>query len=117
VLRTLSLAFVDGAIVVGMSMIGYTLAPRYITAAEVTIICLLEPLVSPVIVWVGVGQVPGTATVGVGAVFICGLAAHERAAMVEGNGDGDGGGSGSGSGSGSEGKGEREITDKEDNAI
>tara|TARA_B110000305_G_C19211529_1_gene526112 strand:- start:139 stop:420 length:282 start_codon:yes stop_codon:yes gene_type:complete len=68
---------------VGVAMLLYTIGPKLITAAEVTLLCLLEPCVAPLWVWAGTGEVPSRTTVVAGCVLLCSLAGHEVLAMRE----------------------------------
>lgn len=90
--ENVGLLFLDGGICVGIAMMGYTIGPKMITAAEVTLICLLEPCVSPIFVWIGVGQVPSIVSIITGVVFVCALVAHEVVGMRMSVGGGVGGG-------------------------
>ncbi len=60
-----------GAVQVGVGFICYTYAPRFIPAAEVALLGLLETILSPLWVWIGVGEVPTQATL-VGGLMVFG---------------------------------------------
>ena len=79
--ENLALLFIDGGVIVGIALMGYTIGPKMITAAEVTLICLLEPCLAPVFVWLGVNQVPSLLSIVTGFVFIAALIAHEVVGM------------------------------------
>ena len=52
--------------------VGFTLVvlgTRYIPAAQVGLLAMVEPVLAPIWVWMGVGEVPGLATI-VGGVII-----------------------------------------------
>ena len=50
------------------------IGPRYIPAAEVGLLLLLESIIGPVWVWMALGEVPGDRTLVGGAVVLCTLA-------------------------------------------
>ena len=55
--------------------------PRYIPAAEVALLLLLETVLGAFAVWVAVGEVPSLATMVGGVVLIAVLAAHSIATL------------------------------------
>jgi len=55
--------------------------PRYIPAAEVALLLLLETVLGALFVWMAVGEVPSLATVVGGVVLIAVLAAHSVATL------------------------------------
>jgi len=71
------------AILVAAFYIGFTLAPRYITGAEVALILLMETVCGPLWVFFRFGDVPSMWTVIGGAVLVCALAVHELMGMGE----------------------------------
>ena len=93
-LFTLSLALVDeagstqadtgqivaiGLLCVVLLPIGFTmlqLAPRYISATEVSLFMILESIVGPLWVWLVLGEIPSLLTLIGGLVIIMGLALH-----------------------------------------
>jgi len=58
-----------GAIVLPLSMGLITIGPRYIPAAEVSLILITEMAIGPLWVWLGIGEVPSTQTI-IGGVMI-----------------------------------------------
>jgi drug/metabolite transporter (DMT)-like permease len=76
VFSILLLAF-DGGVLVGGAMLLYTIGPKYITAAEVALMCLLEPCLGPIWVFIALGQVPSLVSIVAGGVLVASLAAHE----------------------------------------
>jgi len=72
---------VANAVLVAAFYIGFTLAPRYITGAEVALILLMETICGPLWVFLRFGDVPSVWTVAGGAVLVCALAAHELLGM------------------------------------
>jgi len=80
--KTLPIAVVNG-LLVGGGLLGFALAPRWLTAAEVALICLLEPGLGPVFVYIGVGQKPSMFSVLIGIFFLACLAVHEALSFCE----------------------------------
>jgi drug/metabolite transporter (DMT)-like permease len=52
------------------------IGPRYLPAAEVTMITMLESVASPLLVWLVIGENPGGYTLVGGAVIFATLMAH-----------------------------------------
>lgn len=63
-----------GAVVVPLGFGLLTTGPRYIGAAEVSLILLLEALLGPVLVWWGIGEFPGQAALWGGSIILSALA-------------------------------------------
>jgi drug/metabolite transporter (DMT)-like permease len=57
---------------IGMAMM--FIGPRYVSAAEVGLLVLLESILGPVWVWLALGETPGDRTLVGGAVVLCTLA-------------------------------------------
>lgn len=72
-------------VVSGLAMVGYAVAAKDLTAAEMTLICMLEPLLGPIWVYVGVGQIPSLVSVIAGSIFMVGLVVHEALALAGGS--------------------------------
>ena len=53
-----------------------TLAPRYISAAEVNLFFLLETILGPIWVWLVIKEQPSTETIIGGIVIIAAIATH-----------------------------------------
>merc|ERR1712113_955711 len=49
----LPLLVLDGGVLVAIAMLCYAIGPQYVTAAEVAIICMLEPVLAPIFVFFG----------------------------------------------------------------
>ena len=79
--RDLGLLAILGFGVMGISMSLINAAPRYIPAAEVGLILLLETVLGPIWVWLGVGEVPHTAAYIGGGVVIVSLVTHTIVGM------------------------------------
>jgi drug/metabolite transporter (DMT)-like permease len=58
-----------------------TLAPRYITAAEVNLFFLLETILGPLWVWLVIHEQPSMATIIGGIVIISAIAVHSFLAL------------------------------------
>ena len=78
----LAIVAVNSALV-AVFYVGFTLAPRYITGAEVALILLMETVCGPLWVFLRFGDKPTVWTIAGGAVLIVSLAAHEIAGLTE----------------------------------
>ncbi len=68
----LAVSLALGAIQIGLGFTFITYASRYIPAAEVTLLTLIETILAPIWTWLVVGEVPGLATAaGGGMVLLC----------------------------------------------
>jgi len=65
-----------GMVVLPLSLALITLGPRYLPAPEVGLLLLLETLLGPFWVWLGIGEVPPATTFLGGAVVIATVATH-----------------------------------------
>ena len=70
------LIFVDG-LCVAIMLVCLTLAPRFCSAAEVSLITLLETPLGPLLVFAVLGEQPGKWTAIGGVLLLCTLVAHE----------------------------------------
>jgi len=70
------------AFLVAIFYVGFTLAPRYITGAEVALILLMETVCGPLWVFLRFGDVPSAWTIAGGAVLVVALAIHEVFGMA-----------------------------------
>jgi len=61
---------------VALPFVLVTLAPRYITAAEVNLFFLLETILGPLWVWMVVKEQPSIETIAGGAAIITTIAIH-----------------------------------------
>jgi drug/metabolite transporter (DMT)-like permease len=75
--ETMWILALDGGVLVGGAILLYAIGPRFITAAEVTLTCLLEPAIGPVWVFIALGDAPALASIVSGVCLIVALAAHE----------------------------------------
>ena len=71
------------AVLVAIFYVGFTLAPRYITGAEVALILLMETVCGPLWVFLRFGDAPSVWTLAGGAVLIVALAVHEIVGLRE----------------------------------
>ena len=58
-----------GVFQVGLGFAQVVLGSRYVPAAQIGLLALVEPILAPVWAWMGVGEVPSTATI-VGGTII-----------------------------------------------
>ena len=61
----------------GLGCLLMTLAARYITAVEVSLLALLETILGPLWVWIGVGERPSDLAIVGGVVVVASLALNE----------------------------------------
>ena len=71
------------AVLVACFYVGFTLAPRYITGAEVALILLMETVCGPLWVFFRFGDIPSVWTLGGGAMLVTSLAVHELMGLHE----------------------------------
>jgi len=68
----LTIALLMGCVQFGVGFICFTIATRYILASEVALFALSESILSPIWVWIGVGEQPSLLTLfGSGIVLVC----------------------------------------------
>lgn len=60
-----------GIVQIGLGMIIYTLGAKYVPAAELALLSLTEVILSPILVWLGVGEIPSQYTL-LGGVIVLG---------------------------------------------
>ena len=70
-----------GLFVVPVSFALITLGPRYLPAAEVSLLMLLETVLGPLWVWLAIGEAPGTMAFLGGSIVVATLAAHSALAL------------------------------------
>lgn len=75
-----ALVFVD-AVCVSLILVAFTLAPKTLSGAEVSLISLLEVVFGPIIVFLVLGDVPGPWTLAGGGLLLATLALHEISGM------------------------------------
>jgi len=79
--RDFAYLMLSGLIVMPVSLGLITAGPRYLPAAEVALIMLLETVLGPLWVWMAVGEIPARATFLGGTVILATLAAHSIAGL------------------------------------
>lgn len=62
-----------GVFQIGLGMVLVTVSSQYVPAAQVSLLALLEVILSPIWVWIGVGEVPSTYALVGGAIVLCGV--------------------------------------------
>ena len=70
-----------GTIQAGLGCLLMTLASRHITAAEVALFALLETILGPLWVWIGVGEQPSNLAIVGGIIVVASLAINEFIAL------------------------------------
>jgi len=75
--------FLQGAVVLPVSLVALTIGPMYIPAAEVSLILLLETALGPLWVFLALGEEPAAGTLLAGAALVLTLAAHSVLAWRE----------------------------------
>lgn len=68
--QDLGLLALMGCVQLGLGCVLMTLAVPHLRAAEMGLLALIEPILAPVWVWIGVGEVPGSAALAGGALII-----------------------------------------------
>jgi drug/metabolite transporter (DMT)-like permease len=68
---------------IGIVFVAMTTAPKYITAAEIGIFCLLEVVLGPLFVYFAYGDVPTRWTLIGGSLLLAVLAVHEALPLLE----------------------------------
>ncbi len=79
----LILAIIFGAIQIGLGFTFITYASRHIPAAEVTLLAMSETILSPILAWLVVGEVPSTWTLIGGAIVLACVALFAALALRE----------------------------------
>jgi drug/metabolite transporter (DMT)-like permease len=72
-----------GLIMTPLSIGLITIGPKFLRAAEVSLIMLLEMFLSPMLIWLVLGEVPGSRTVIGGGVLLLTLLIHSLIAIKE----------------------------------
>ena len=68
-LQDLIISLYLGVFQVGVGFTLVVLGTRYVPAAQVGLLAMVEPVLAPIWVWLGVGEVPGLATIVGGAII------------------------------------------------
>ena len=72
----LAMCALMGSVQVGFGLILYTIGSRHVPAAELSLLSLTEVVLGPILVWLGVGEVPGFYTLVGGAIVLGAIAAQ-----------------------------------------
>jgi len=72
--RDLIISLYLGVFQVGVGFTLVVLGTRYVPAAQVGLLALVEPVLAPIWVWMGVGEVPGLATIVGGTIIFLAIA-------------------------------------------
>ena len=72
--RDLIISLYLGVFQVGVGFTLVVLGSRYVPAAQVGLLALVEPVLAPVWAWIGVGEVPGLATIVGGTIIFLAIA-------------------------------------------
>jgi drug/metabolite transporter (DMT)-like permease len=75
-LTDIGLLILLGGVQMSLGLTCFILALRYLPAAEVTLIALLEPILGPIWVWLAIGEQPALTTLLGGAIVLGALVAH-----------------------------------------
>ena len=73
--RDLIISLYLGVFQIGVGFILVVLGSRYVPAAEVGLLALVEPVLAPIWVWMGVGEVPSLATIVGGTIIFLAITA------------------------------------------
>ncbi|MCW9044841.1 MAG: DMT family transporter [Alphaproteobacteria bacterium] len=68
--------FILGVFILPISMGLITYGPRYLSAAEVSLILIVEMALGPLWVWLGIGEIPSTQTLIGGTIILITLTIH-----------------------------------------
>ena len=81
--RDLGLCILLGTVQYGAGFILLTMGTRYVPAAEVALLALVETVLAPLWVWIGVGEVPSGFTLVGGAIVISAVVIRAVAGLHE----------------------------------
>lgn len=79
-----SMAIVSGAVILAGGGALLMLGPRYLPAAEVSMITLLEVVVGPLLVWWALGEAPALRSLIGGGVIVIAIAVHSALRLAQG---------------------------------
>jgi drug/metabolite transporter, DME family len=71
--RDLALCATMGVVQLGMGMTAYVLGARHVPAAELTLLSMVELMLGPIWVWLGVGEVPSPLTLVGGGIIMAAI--------------------------------------------
>ena len=75
--------FVNSAVILPLSFTLLTLSPAYISAAEVSLYCLIETVIGPLFVWIAGYERPSTVDFIAGSILLMSLAINSFLSMKE----------------------------------
>ena len=75
-----------GCVQLGTGCLLATAASKHLSATELGLLALLEPILGPIWVWVLMGENPGPATLAGGAIVLAAVLANEAFAAWRGRG-------------------------------
>ncbi len=65
-----------GVVQLGVGLTLFVTGSRHVPAAELALLSLTEVILGPIIVWVGIDEVPGSFTLAGGAIVLAAIAGH-----------------------------------------
>ena len=74
--RDLAFALLLGSAQIGLQYLLITLSSRHVPAAQITLVMLIEVVLAPLWVWLGVGEAPSSATLLGGAIVLAAVLAQ-----------------------------------------
>lgn len=70
------LIFISGGVILAGGVALLVIGPRYLPAAEVTMLTMLEIVLGPIVVWAVLGEMPAEASLIGGAIILAAILAH-----------------------------------------
>ena len=64
-----------GIFQIGLGFLLFTLGARHLPAVELNLLALTEIILGPILVWIGIGEIPSNATLIGGAIIISAIVA------------------------------------------
>ena len=74
--RDLAFALLLGSAQIGLQYLLITLSSRHVPAAQITLVMLVEVVLAPLWVWLGIGEAPSSATLFGGAIVVAAVLAQ-----------------------------------------
>ena len=82
--QDMAVAFGIGAVVVAMGMVMFTLGSKVVSAAELTLLSLIEVILGPMWVWLALGETASRNTLVGGTVLLTGVVLNALAGAARG---------------------------------
>ena len=79
----IALIFISGGVILAGGCALLQIGPRYLPAAEVSMITMLEIIAGPLLVWLFIGENPGTKTLIGGCVILIAITAHTMIKLAQ----------------------------------